>query len=115
MPQAEIIEEKPITMVETKEKLSSLEKKQKELNFRATKTHEYLKKFAKTDFKKSQELYKKIQDLDIPRLKDRQIVKIVDLLPGNVSDLKIIFSGETITITSENLQKIVDVMKEYVK
>jgi len=110
MPSSIILEEKPIHLAELKTKL---EKRDSELGFRATKTKEYLKKFAKLDIKKSQELIKKIQDLNIPRIKNRQITKIVDLLPTNLDELRMIFVGEITTITPENMQQILDVVKEY--
>ena len=115
MSNAEIIQEKPITLVNLRSKLDKVGKKEDELNFRAVKVQEYLKKFAKFDVKKSEEMYKKIEELEIPRLKDRQIVKIIDLMPEDIEDLKTIFSGEITTITPENLEKIMSVVKEYVK
>jgi len=113
MPSSIILEEKPIHLAELKERLEKIESRDKELGFRATKTKEYLKKFTKLDNKKSQELIKKINSLNIPRIKDRQITKIVDLLPINLDELRMIFVGEITTITPENMQQILNVVKEY--
>lgn len=113
MPSSTILEEKPIHLAELKEKLEKIESRDKELGFRATKTKDYLKKFSKLDNKKIKELIEKINALNIPRLKDRQIVKIVDLLPTELDEIRMIFVGEITTITPENMQQILDVVKEY--
>ena len=62
-----------------------------------------------------EEIKKKIQELDIPRLKERQIVKIIDMLPKSEEELKMLLTGETTTITDENIKKIVEVTKNHVK
>jgi len=113
MPSSIILEEKPIHLAELKIKLDKIETRDKELGFRATKTKEYLKKFAKLNQKESQELIEKINSLNIPRIKDRQITKIVDLIPTGLDEIRMIFAGEITTITPENMQQILDVVKEY--
>lgn len=114
MPSSKVLQENPISLADLKTKLEEIEKRDKELNFRATKTKEYLKIFAKLDSKKASELRKKIQGLNIPRIKERQITKIIDILPENMDDLKVLLVGETTIIDQENMQKIIDIVKEYV-
>ncbi len=106
----EIIEEKPITMAEVKAKLS---KKKEEDNFRVNKTKEYLDRFVKISEKQAQELINKIKALNIPRLKDEMITKVVDLLPEDEDDLKLIFQAYAVTISPQNIKKIVEVVKEF--
>jgi|TARA_B100001971_G_C18097960_1_gene487207 DNA-directed RNA polymerase subunit F len=104
----EIIEEHPITMSELKGELAKISKGDDELNFRSQRTVEYLDEFV-TD-KKLDGLKEKLIKLNISRLKEEHICKIVDLLPETPEDLKSILQGYTITITNENLKKIVDVV-----
>ena len=52
----QILSENPISMVELKEELEKTRKRDKELNFRATKTEEYLQKFV--------EILRNVVDLD---------------------------------------------------
>tara|TARA_Y100000034_G_scaffold116664_1_gene155248 strand:+ start:923 stop:1267 length:345 start_codon:yes stop_codon:yes gene_type:complete len=111
----QVTNERPITMSELTEDLATLEKKEKELNFRSNKTRSYLNNFKLLPIKDAEELSKKIEALDIPRLKDRQVVKVVDMLPQNLDEIRMIFTGETTTVNEENLKKILDVVKEYVK
>jgi DNA-directed RNA polymerase subunit F len=63
--------------------------------------------------KKAEELKEKIEKLAIPRLKDEHIIKITDLMPANVEVLKVLLQAYTITVTQENLKKIVGVVQEF--
>ena len=112
---SELISETPITMAELREEVKKLKKRDTELNIRATKTEEYLNKFSALDSKKAVELTKKLTDLDIPRLKEVHIIKIVDLLPKTVDDLKLILQGYTLTVSKDNLMKIVGAVKDIAK
>jgi len=109
MGELKILEETPITLTEVKERLTLIEK-EKTLSFRGEKTKEYLASFTKLSPKESQELAKKVQELDIPRLKDRHITKIIDVLPIDIDSIKILLSGETITIKDEDLKRILNVI-----
>lgn len=111
MAEIEVVNEVPITMAQMKKKLEEIKKRDKELNFRAKKVEEYLDLFLAKD-KKQEELRKKITDLNISRLRDRQITKILDLMPKDIESLKIIFSGDNVTIKQEDLDKILQAVKE---
>ncbi|MBU0614474.1 MAG: hypothetical protein KJ601_00095 [Nanoarchaeota archaeon] len=104
-----IISEKPVTMAYVRKELENIKKRDKELSFRSGKTEEYLNQFAD---KNSKELQDKLTNLDIPRLKEEHIVKIVDIRPINEKDLKGILSNYPMTITNDNLKKIIQAIKE---
>lgn len=108
MASFKIIKENPVTMAEVKDELSKIQKKVGELNFRSNKTYAYLQEFSKLSTKKSKELFEEILKLEIPRLKEDHIVKIVDTLPKSAEEIKSLLSGFTITITNENAKKIAD-------
>ncbi|MBU2589969.1 MAG: hypothetical protein KKA65_00550 [Nanoarchaeota archaeon] len=110
MAEFKIESEKPITMSEVADRLSKVEKRDKELSFRANKTKEYLAHFVTKE--KESKLRKKLENLNLARLKDRQIVKIIDLKPEDMDSLKIILSNEAITLKEEDLKKILDAINE---
>lgn len=110
-----VIEETPITLAELKTKVESIQIGGKEPSFRINKVKEYLAQSTRLNLKDALELKKKLQELDIPRIKEKQIVKIVDLLPRDMDELRMVFAGENTTISQENMQKILDVVKDYVK
>ena len=74
-----IIKEKPMTMVELKEEVEKIKKRDKEPNLRVQKTEEYLNLFVHLKPEKKKKIKEKIGKLDIPRLKDEHISKIVDI------------------------------------
>lgn len=108
-----ILEEKPVPMFETKNEISKIKKRDGELNYRGQKTAEYLDVFVKLGPKKGKELVGEIQSLEIPRLKEEHIYKIVDVMPTDVESLKLVLHGYTLNVSKENMKKIVDVIKKY--
>lgn len=115
MSKPEIIGKEPITLSDLKAELSTIQKRDGEPSFRAGKTIDYINQFKPLSKTASKELGKKIVDLEVPRLKDEHIVKIVDLLPVTADELKVILQGYALTVTKENMTKIVNVVKEYKK
>ncbi len=106
----EILSEKPISISKLKDEIEKIKNRDKELNFRATRTEEYLQHFS--TLKNPEELYKKIEDLKIPRLKEQHITKIIDILPTTTDELKAILQGYAITVNNENLKKIVETINK---
>ena len=114
MGDPKIISEEPMSMVELKEEIKRIKKRDKEPSFRVGKMEEYLNIFVDFNPKQAQELEEKIKKLNVPRLKDDHIKKIVDVLPVNVDQLKIVLQGYTLTVTQDNMKKIVAVVSEYI-
>ena len=110
----QILSETPLSMSELKEELDKTIKKG-EPNMRVTKTHEYLEQFSLLSKKDADELKSKIDDLKIPRLKEEQIIKIIDILPETIDELKVVLQSYTLTVTQENMKKIIEKIKEYKK
>lgn len=108
-----ILETIPVNLNEVKEELESIKKRDKELNFRAQKTYEYTQQIAKIGKTKAAELYKKIEALDVSRLKDIHIHKIIDVLPKSEEEVKVVMQGYNTTVTKENCKKIADTVKEF--
>jgi len=108
-----IIEEKALCMSEVKDFLSKIKKRDEELNFRANKTDEYISSVNVISLKKAKELKDKIISLEIPRLKEHHILKIIDTLPNTVDELKVVLQGYTVTVNSDNQKRIVGVISEF--
>ena len=110
MANLKILNETPLSTIELKEKIEAIKKRNKELGTKTTKTIEYLKIFASLKKKETEEIKKKILGLNIPRLKDRHIIKILDIMPKDIESLKLLFTGENITIKQEDVNKILEVI-----
>ncbi len=50
---------------------------------------------------------------DVPRIKDENIIKIVDLMPEDEEDLNVIFSKERIILTDDEMAKILEIVDNY--
>ena len=116
MSKLEIIEKTPINIIELKQKLKSIKKRDGELTFRGKKTEEYLNDFARLPKKSADELIGKLRKLKITRLKEEFIQKkIVDLMPTSAAELKVVLQGYTLSVSNEDMKKIIKVVKDYTK
>jgi DNA-directed RNA polymerase subunit F len=109
-----VLEEKPVTAAEVKDELKKIKKADKELNFRAQKTEDYLNQIV-SDSKKSAELAKKLEGLKIPRLREQQIAKLVDIMPTTEQDVKFVLQGYALTVTKDNMKKIAKAIEDFAK
>src|SRR3989338_4795729 len=106
-----LVSEISICANELKKYLGKIKDRDKELDFRASKTEEYLSQISTTE--KSEQLFKKILELGIPRLKESQIHKIIDIMPASQRDLKVVLQGYSLTLSNDASKKIIDVVKEF--
>ena len=113
MADTQIISETPMNVYQLKKELENIKKRDNELNFRAARTEEYLNQIA--SHKDADELFDKILKLNIPRLKEHHIHKIIDIMPTTLNDIKIILQGYTITVSNESIKKIVDTINEFLE
>jgi len=113
MVKPELIEEHPIHLVTLKDELAAIKKRDEELGPMATRTEEYLQQFVSLNAKQAQELEDKLRALKISRLKDEFIIKIIDVLPTTVNDLKTLLQGYVVSVNQEDMKKIVDVINEF--
>ena len=111
MSQLEILQEKPLTLADVNEILKKVKSRDKELNPKALKLQEYINKFNNFNIKEKQEIESKIKQLEINRLSEKNIAKIIDLKPDDVDSLKIILASENLTLKQEDLKKITECFK----
>jgi len=115
MTSRKILGEEPMTMSDVKLALDNIKTRDTELNFRAGKTHEYLEQFVKLGPDKTKKLVSKLNDLEIPRVRDIHLIKLADLLPTSQNDVKVVLQGYPITVSIENCKKIADLISEFVE
>ena len=108
----EIKSEKIVTSYEAKKILKKREK-DSELNYEQKNALDYLSKFKKTAERDIQGL---IGDLDkIEKLQDRHIVAIVEMMPGDEEDLRLLFASERIVLEDNEKQQILSAVKKVAK
>ena len=91
-------------MSEVEEILKDIPESEKKLE-----SEEYLKKFLKAKPSQAKKIKKEVEELDILKIKREHIVKIIDLMPEDASDLNKIFID--IGLTEDETNKILDVVK----
>lgn len=101
-------------MSELKAEIEKIKKQDKEPNIRVAKVGDYLNSFEQLPADKETELREALKKLDVPRLKEEHIIKITDLRPKTIDELKLIIQGYVISISSDNLKKIVDTVNSVV-
>lgn len=73
-------------------------------------TYDYVVKFAKTDFESSKKMMKQmIEQCD---LKEEEAAEVTNILPKSLEELRAFTFGWKKLILSENLQKILNVIKQ---
>ncbi|MBN1385446.1 hypothetical protein JW968_00535 [Candidatus Woesearchaeota archaeon] len=113
MPKITIINEAPLSLNDVRSEIKAIKKRDTELNARAQKVEEYVNTFLILKQKEAKDISKAIEDLNIPRLKELHIKKIIDMMPTSVDELKSILQGYPISVTNDNIKKIVDVTKKF--
>tara|TARA_Y100000310_G_scaffold213058_1_gene213956 strand:- start:49 stop:399 length:351 start_codon:yes stop_codon:yes gene_type:complete len=113
MANPKLIEENPITLVDLKVALEKIEKRDKELNYRSNKSKEYIHNFVDLSEDKKESLQKKLIGLDMVRLKEAHIIKIIDFLPKDVEELKVILQAYPVNMPKKDMESIIAIVKEF--
>lgn len=113
MTKPKVLNEESMSIHEVKAALAKIKERDKVLTFRGNKTEDYLNQFALLGQKKADELTEKLTKLNIPRLKELHIKKIVDVMPKTTKDVKMVLQGYTVTVKQEHLKKIGDTVAEF--
>ncbi len=111
----QVLSETPTNSSDVKQLLEKIQEHDQELTFRAQRTLEHLQAITTLAPKKAKELENALAKLDIPRMKEQHIHKLIDVLPATQEDVKLILQGYALTVTNENCKKIADAIAEFVK
>ena len=93
-----------LDMNEVKKVLGSIEDSDKKKQVES-----FIKKFSKISDDKAKKLREEIKNLGLLKVKEEHIVKIIDTLPEDASDLNKIFVD--ITLDEDETNKILEVVK----
>ncbi len=95
---------KPVSMCEAGEILKSIKETDK-----TNEVKSFIKSFSKTGTEKSKKLKATLEELEMIKLKQADIVKIVDLLPEDATELNKIFTD--IVLDADETNKILGIVK----
>ncbi len=94
----------PLNMYETSEIIEDLKETDRSKDIKA-----FIKKFSETTPAKAKKIKAEIEGLGIIKLKNTDIVKIIDILPENAIELNKIFTE--ISLDADETNKILDAIK----
>ena len=106
----EVIESEPITGSEVKEILEEFAE-DNELNYEQNLTLNHLARFKRYSAKDAKEIYDKLQD-DFG-LRAKVAAHIVDLVPQDLADMRLIFAKEPSKTDKEDMEKILEMLEQY--
>ena len=106
----DIVKETPITNTKAREILKE-RKKEIELGYEQKNAYDYLKKYDKLTSKKSKELFDKFKE--IKKLRERQIIAIVNIMPRDKDDLRLILEKDYNLLTEEEKTNILEIINKF--
>ena len=113
MVNPQFVEEKSLALVDAKVILAKIEKRDEEMNYLSNKAKEYLDNFTILTLKKKEELKKILEGLNLTRLKEDHIMKIIDFLPKTVEELKIVLQAYPLSMPKKDQEAIVKAVKDF--
>lgn len=105
-----IIEEKSVSYPEAR-KLLEKKEAEKELGYEQKNALEHLRKFSKLSEKKAKEMEEGLGKIE--RLKPRHIISIINIMPEDMDDLKVLFSSEVINLSEDEKKQILSTVKKF--
>jgi DNA-directed RNA polymerase subunit F len=103
-----VIETDPITIAEAKEMLEEGSKLY-EPTYEQNLAIDHVTKFAKLDIEAAQNLVKELEEI----IKLTQAIKIADIMPVDLADLRLIFAKERGSHKKEELEQILEIVNKY--
>ena len=105
-----IIKSEPIPGVKVKEVLEEFSE-DNELNYEQNVTLNHLARFKRYSLEDTEEILEKLQSEF--NLRPKVAVHIVDLVPQDLADLRLIFAKEPMQIDKEEMEKILELLEQY--
>lgn len=103
-----VIDTDPITIAEVKQMLEGLQE-QHELTYEQNLALDHVTKFSKIDEEPAKKLVEELSET----LKKNQSIKIADVMPEDLADLRLIFAKERGTHKKEDMEKILEILEKY--
>ena len=106
----EVIKTEPIPSSEVKKVLEEFAD-ENELNYQQNVTLNHLARFKRYSAEDAEEIYNKL--IEEFGLRERVAVHIVDLVPEDLADMRLIFAKEPSKTTKEDMEKILEMLEQY--
>ncbi len=106
----ETLENEPITGAEVKEALEEYSENN-ELNYEQNITLNHLARFKRYSVEDSEKIIAELEEKF--KLRRKVAVHIVDLVPQDLSDLRLIFAKEAAQLDKEEMEQVLEILEQY--
>ena len=106
----DVIKSEPIPSSKVKEIIEDFAENN-ELNYEQNLTLNHLARFRRYSAEDAEEIYARLQDEF--SLRDKVAAHIVDLVPLDLADMRLIFAKEPTKTTKEDMEKILEMLEQY--
>lgn len=103
-----VLETEPVPAAEVKEILEGFAAEH-DLTYEQNLTLDHVIKFSKLELEDSNKLIGELDEL----LKKKYAVRIADMLPQDLADLRLLFAKERIPIKNEDMEQILKIVDKY--
>ena len=101
-----IKDSRPVTLAETRELLKKID------TDKAKAVSDFIKKFTKLSAADTQKLKKALESCDIIKLKEEDIIKIINFQPTDAEDIRKIFASSELSLDQNEIDKVLDALKK---
>jgi len=106
----DIAEEKYVSWHDAK-KIMEKKAKDSEPGYEQKNALEHLKKFCKLTDKDAKAMREELGKTG--KLKDRQIIAVMNMMPKDMDELRVLFANEIVSLTDDQKKEILSVVKKY--
>jgi len=85
--------------------------KEKELSYEQKNALEHLRKFTKLSEKDAVEMAEELSKVE--RLKEKHVVSIINHMPQDPEELRVLFANEVANLSDEDKRKIISIVKKH--
>ncbi len=101
-----IVQEEVLCLIDVKDAVKAMEKRDGELGLLSQKTKEYLDAFVSLKKADKKKLLEGLQGLNLTRLKHEHYMKIIDFLPSSDEELKNVLQAYPLTLPKKDKEAI---------
>lgn len=109
----ETVSKEPIPAAKVKRILEDF-KENNDLSYEQNITLDYVSTFNKLSEEDTDELIKELMELNPEKITKKYAVRLADLLPKDLSDMRLIFVKERVSFNKEEMEEILEVINKYV-
>ena len=106
----EVVEEKYVSWHNAK-KIMEKKTKDAEPGYEQKNALEHMKKFSKITDKDAKAMQSELEGLG--KLKERQVMAVMNMMPKDMDEMRVLFANEVISLTDEQKKQILDIVKKY--